>query len=151
MAFDIGQRDSGVETVRVLGAVRFSAAHAITWLTPRGSRSALSPVPVGVFAMVSLGLAALVWRRPDRSVIAGIVLVAAAGVLDVVEIIHQVGLSRARLATPAVLVAVLHLGVIAGGARLWVTAGADTTGGGRGAPPAPTPADAVGPAPATPT
>jgi hypothetical protein len=58
--------------------------------------------------LVSLLLAALVWRRPDRRLLIVIAVVAAAfAVLDSAEVAHQLD-DNAGLALLAGLIAVLH-------------------------------------------
>ena len=69
-----------------------------------------SPVTVTVAVVVSLLLAAAVWRRPRRPVLAvAAVFAIGATVFDIAEVSHQVHEERVGIAALAVLVALLHL------------------------------------------
>jgi hypothetical protein len=75
-------------------------------------------------AVVSVGLAVLVWRRPTRLVVgAVIVFTVSAGVLDVIEISRQVSADRASLVVLAGLIVLLRVATVACAAMLWRTAG----------------------------
>jgi hypothetical protein len=87
-----------------------------------------SPAALVGLAVVSLGLAVLVWRRPTRLVTGGVVVfTVAAGVLDVVEISRQVTADRAGLVVLAGLIVLLRVVTVAGAAMLWRTAGMRVT------------------------
>lgn len=79
-----------------------------------------SPAIVALGAIASLALAVAVWLRPNRAVIAIVVaFTAAALVLDVLEINHQVGADRIGLAVLAGVIAALRVGIIVGSAYLY--------------------------------
>lgn len=90
-----------------------------------------SPGTVGAMTVVSVALAALVWRRPTRPVTAVLVAFAVgAGVLDVAEVGHQVTEDRMGLASLAALIAALRLLVLVGAVALWRNSiGTDRPGG----------------------
>jgi len=68
-----------------------------------------SPLLVTAAVLVSLLLAALVWRRPDRRLLIVIAVVAAAfAVLDIAEVAHQLDEDNTGLALLAGLIAALH-------------------------------------------
>jgi hypothetical protein len=70
-----------------------------------------SPLLVMAAVVVSLVLAGLVWRRPDRPLLIVIAVVAAAfAVLDAAEVAHQLDEDNTGLALLAGLVAALHAG-----------------------------------------
>jgi hypothetical protein len=79
-----------------------------------------SPVALTGLALVSAGLAVLVWRRPTR-LVAGAVLVFAlvAAVFDGAEIDRQLSAERTALALLAVAVVLLRAATIAGAALMW--------------------------------
>jgi hypothetical protein len=85
-----------------------------------------STLLVTVAVVLSLGLAALVWLRPEPPVLVALVVVGVLfTALDVVEVFHQTNESKAGLAILATIVAVLHLttAVVAGlMARIRLTA-----------------------------
>lgn len=86
-----------------------------------------SPAALVGLGVVSVGLAALVWRRPTRPVAgAVIVFTIAAGVLDVVEISRQLSADRGGLAVLAMVIALLRVATLAGAAMLWRTMPART-------------------------
>jgi hypothetical protein len=75
---------------------------------------------VALGAVASLALAVAVWLRPNRPVIAMVVtFTAAALVLDMVEISHQLGADRIGLAALAGVIATLRVATIAGSAYLY--------------------------------
>ena len=75
---------------------------------------------VALGAVASLALAVAVWLRPNRPVIAMVVtFTAAALVLDMVEISHQLGADRIGLAALAGVIAALRVATIAGSAYLY--------------------------------
>lgn len=81
-----------------------------------------SPVSIAGFGLVSLGLAAAVWRRPTRPVLAVVLLfAAAAAVLDTVEIGIQLSADRTGLAVLAGVIVVTRIAVIGGAIQLWRT------------------------------
>lgn len=86
-----------------------------------------SPAALVGLGVVSVALAALVWRRPTRPVAgAVIVFTIAAGVLDVVEISRQLSADRGGLAVLAMVIALLRVATLAGAAMLWRTMPART-------------------------
>ncbi len=81
-----------------------------------------SPAALAGLAVVSVGMALLVWRRPTRLVTAAVVVVSVgAGVLDAMEIGRQLSADRVGLAALAVVIAVLRLATVTGAAVLWRT------------------------------
>lgn len=73
-----------------------------------------SPLLVTAAVVVSLLLAVLVWRRPDRRLLLVLAALAAAfAVLDVAEVIHQVDGDRAGLAVLAAIIAAVHVAAAA--------------------------------------
>ncbi|WP_146221067.1 hypothetical protein [Mycolicibacterium moriokaense] len=75
---------------------------------------------VALGAIVSIALAVAVWRRPNRAVSATVVAFAAAAlVLDVLEINHQIGADRIGLAALAGVIAALRVATVIGGAYLF--------------------------------
>jgi Flp pilus assembly protein TadB len=74
-----------------------------------------SPWVVALGAIASVVLAVAVWLRPNRAVIAMVVaFTAAALVLDVLEVSHQLGADRIGLAALAGVVAALRVATIVG-------------------------------------
>jgi Flp pilus assembly protein TadB len=72
-----------------------------------------SPWVVALGAIASVALAVAVWLRPNRAVIAIVVaFTAAALVLDVLEINHQIGANRIGLAALAGVIAALRVTTI---------------------------------------
>jgi hypothetical protein len=72
-----------------------------------------SPWVVALGAVVSIALAVAVWLRPNRPVIATVVaFTAAALVLDVLEISHQLGVDHIGLAALAGVIAALRVATI---------------------------------------
>jgi Flp pilus assembly protein TadB len=72
-----------------------------------------SPGVVALAAVVSIALAVAVWLRPNRPVIATVVaFTAAALVLDVLEISHQLGVDRVGLAALAGVIAALRVATV---------------------------------------
>jgi hypothetical protein len=68
-----------------------------------------SPLAIAIALVGSLVLAGLVWRRPDRRLLALVAVVAATfAVLDIAEVIHQLGEERTGLAMLAGVIAALH-------------------------------------------
>jgi Flp pilus assembly protein TadB len=105
-------------------------AHAETGTAPgtRGMEAAErltgisveSPAIVALGAVASLALAVAVWLRPNRAVIVIVVaFTAAALVLDVLEINHQIGADRIGLAALAGVIAALRVGTIVGSGYLY--------------------------------
>ncbi len=81
-----------------------------------------SPAAVTGAIALSLLLALAIWRRPTRRVLlATAAFAAAATILDLAEIPHQIDHSRGGLAALAALIAVLHLAAAAAAAALWTT------------------------------
>jgi Flp pilus assembly protein TadB len=79
-----------------------------------------SPWVVAIGAVVSIALAVAVWLRPNRAVIATVVaFTAAALVLDIFEINHQIGADRIGLAALASVIAALRVATIIGSAYLF--------------------------------
>lgn len=79
-----------------------------------------SPWTITVVALVSVGLAYAVWRRPVRPVLAVVGLVSlGAAVFDVLEVTHQLDESRTGLALLAGLVAATRLTVLVAAGVLW--------------------------------
>jgi hypothetical protein len=79
-----------------------------------------SPVVVVLGGVASLALAVAVWLRPNRAVIVMVVaFTAAALVLDVLEINHQIGADRIGLAALAGVIAALRVGTIVGSGYLY--------------------------------
>lgn len=78
-----------------------------------------STATVAVAVIFSLLLAVAAWRRPKAVVLlAAAIFAAAAAVLDIAEIGHQLSENRAGIAALAGLVAALHLAVIAASGML---------------------------------
>lgn len=79
-----------------------------------------SPAIVAVGVIASLALAVAVWLRPNRAVIAIVVaFTAAALVLDIIEINHQIGADRIGLAALAGVITALRVATIIGSAYLF--------------------------------
>jgi Flp pilus assembly protein TadB len=79
-----------------------------------------SPWVVALGAVVSIALAVVVWLRPNRAVIATVVaFTAAALVLDIFEINHQIAADRVGLAALASVIAALRVATIMGSAYLF--------------------------------
>ena len=79
-----------------------------------------SPVALTGLALVSAGLALLVWRRPTRLVAAAVVAFAlVAAVFDVAEIDRQLSAERTALALVAVAVVLLRAATVAGAVLIW--------------------------------
>jgi Flp pilus assembly protein TadB len=79
-----------------------------------------SPWVVALGAIASVALAVAVWLRPNRPVIAIVVaFTAAALVLDVLEINHQIGADRIGLAALAGVIAALRVATIIGSGYLF--------------------------------
>jgi Flp pilus assembly protein TadB len=79
-----------------------------------------SPLIVTLGAIASVAVAAAVWLRPNRPVIAIVVaFTAAALVLDVLETSHQLGAGRIGLAALAGVIASLRVAVIVGSGYLY--------------------------------
>jgi hypothetical protein len=79
-----------------------------------------SPGAVAAAVIVSVALAVLVWRRPNRPVTTVVALAAAgAVVLDLAEVGHQISENRDGLAAFAALVATGHLAVVIAAAIMW--------------------------------
>lgn len=79
-----------------------------------------SPWVVAIAAVVSITLAVAVWLRPIRAVIATVVVCSAAAlVLDVLEINHQIGADHVGLAALAGVIAVLRVATIIGSGYLY--------------------------------
>jgi hypothetical protein len=69
-----------------------------------------SPGLLAVGMVLSLALAAFVWRRPRRSAFLVVAVFAAAfTVFDVAEVVHQLDRSKAELAVLAAIVVVVHV------------------------------------------
>ncbi|ODU22182.1 MAG: hypothetical protein ABS80_17105 [Pseudonocardia sp. SCN 72-51] len=82
--------------------------------------SAESPWILALGAIASITLAVAVWRHPNRPVVAVVVVfTAAALVLDVVEVSHQLGAGRIGLATLAGVIAAVRCATILGGGYLY--------------------------------
>jgi hypothetical protein len=82
-------------------------------------------VTLGLIASIALGVA--VWRRPNRPVVVIVVaFTAAALVLDVLEMSHQVVAGRIGLAAVAGVIAAVRVAVIVGGGYLYRTATVST-------------------------
>ncbi|HEV8560158.1 MAG TPA: hypothetical protein VGR06_27815 [Actinophytocola sp.] len=79
-----------------------------------------SPAALVGLAVVSVGLAVWLWRRPARPA-AGVVTVftVAAGVLDVAEISRQLAADQTGLVVLAGLIVLLRLVTVAGAVALW--------------------------------
>jgi hypothetical protein len=76
-----------------------------------------------VATVISLGCAIAVWRRPARPVIVIVVgVTAAAMILDVLEVRHQIGEGRIGLALLAAGIAALRAAAVAGGGYLFKAA-----------------------------
>jgi hypothetical protein len=90
-----------------------------------------SPVALAGLAVVSVALAALVWRRATRPV-TGVVIVftVAAGALDVAEISRQLSGDRVGLAVLAGLIALLRVATVTGATVLWRAAPTHTAAAG---------------------
>lgn len=74
-----------------------------------------SPRIVALGTVAAIALAVAVWRRPSRPVlVAVLVFTAAAAVLDVLEIKHQVGEGRVGLALLAAFIVALRVATIGG-------------------------------------
>jgi hypothetical protein len=79
-----------------------------------------SPWVVALGALVSIALAVAVWLRPNRPVIGTVVVfTAAALVLDIFEINHQIEVDRVGLAALAGVIAALRVATIIGSAYLF--------------------------------
>lgn len=79
-----------------------------------------SPWVVALGTVVSVALAAAVWQRPNRAVIIVVMaFTAAALVLDIVEITHQLGDGGTGLAVLAGVIAALRVTTLVGGAYLF--------------------------------
>jgi hypothetical protein len=79
-----------------------------------------SPAALAGLAVVSIGLAVLVWRRPIRAVVAAVVVVAVvAGVFDVIEFGRHLSGDRIGLALLAGSIAVLRVATVVGALLLW--------------------------------
>jgi hypothetical protein len=79
-----------------------------------------SPGAVAAFAVISVALAAVVWRRPGRATAVVVAVVAAgATVLDVAEIGHQLSQNRNGLAALAAVIALGHLVIVGVAGVLW--------------------------------
>jgi Flp pilus assembly protein TadB len=79
-----------------------------------------SPWVVALGAIASVALAVAVWLRPNRPVIAIVVVfTAAALVLDVLEVSHQLGADHIGLAALAGVIAALRVATIMGGGYLF--------------------------------
>jgi hypothetical protein len=75
---------------------------------------------VAALTVVTVGLAVGVWRRPVRLELAAVAAFAVvAGVLDVVEISHQIEVDRTGLAVLAGVIATTRVLVLFGVLRLW--------------------------------
>jgi hypothetical protein len=86
-----------------------------------------SPWTLAGMAVISVGLAVLVWRRPTRVVAVAVIVVAVgAGVLEVAEVVRQLSADRAGLAVLPMLNAVLRVAIVAGAVVLWRAARPDT-------------------------
>jgi hypothetical protein len=72
-----------------------------------------SPWIVALGSIASIAVAVVVWLRPNRPVIIGVVaFTAAALVLDILEISHQLGAGRIELAALAGVIAALRVATI---------------------------------------
>lgn len=79
-----------------------------------------SPAIVALGAIASVALAVAVWLRPNRAVIAIVaVFTAAALVLDVLEVSHQLGAARIGLAALAGLIAAVRVATLVSSAYLF--------------------------------
>jgi hypothetical protein len=107
-----------------------SESGTVSGAPPRGERTreepserllGVDPESTGVLAIavvVSLALAALVWRGAAPWLLALVAVVMAVfAALDIREVVHQIDESRAGLALLALLVAALHLAAAALAAR----------------------------------
>lgn len=82
-----------------------------------------APWIVAVGTVVSIGCAIAVCRHPTRPVIAIVVaVIAAAVILDALEVRHQIGEGRIRLALLAAAIVALRAAAIAGSGYLYKTA-----------------------------
>ncbi len=69
-----------------------------------------SPAALAALAVLSVGLAALIWWRPTRLVAATVAVVAAlAGVFDLIELIRHLSADRDGLAAMAGLILTLRV------------------------------------------
>jgi hypothetical protein len=83
-----------------------------------------SPAALAALAVFSVGLAALIWWRPTRTVAAAVAVVAViAGVFDLIELIRHVSADRIGLAALAGLILVLRLATVAAAVTLLRRAG----------------------------
>ena len=79
-----------------------------------------SPWVVALGAVVSIAFAVAVWLRPNRAVIIAVVaFTAAALVLDILEISHQLGVGRIGLAALAGVIAALRIATIVASGYLY--------------------------------
>src|SRR5262245_24636301 len=78
-----------------------------------------SPAVLAGLAVVSVGLAVLVWRRPNRPVAATVAAIAAAAsVADVLELTRHLSAGRTGLAVLAAVIVVLRILTVAGALAL---------------------------------
>lgn len=83
-----------------------------------------SPAALAALAVFSVGLAALIWWRPTRTVAAAVAVAAViAGVFDLIELIRHVSADRVGLAALAGLILVLRLATVAAAVTLLRRAG----------------------------
>jgi hypothetical protein len=81
-----------------------------------------SPLIVALGGIASVALAAAVWVRPNRPVVAVVVAFSAAAlVLDVLEIRQQLGADRIGMAALAAMIAALRIAAIMGSGYLYRT------------------------------
>jgi hypothetical protein len=79
-------------------------------------------------AVVSVGLAVLIWWRPSRPVAVTVAVVAViAGVFDMIELIRHLSADRGGLAALAGLILALRVVTVAGAAMLLRRAGRNTS------------------------
>jgi hypothetical protein len=91
-------------------------------------RTLESPVALAALAVVSVGLAALIWWRPTRPVAVTVAVVAViAGVFDLIELIRHLSADRGGLAALAGLILALRVVTVAGAAMLLRRAGRNTS------------------------
>lgn len=83
-----------------------------------------SPAALAALAVSSVGLAALIWWRPTRTVAAAVAVAAViAGGFDLIELIRHVSADRVGLAALAGLILVLRLATVAAAVTLLRRAG----------------------------
>ena len=87
---------------------------------PAFVKSLESPAVLAGLAVVSVGLAVLVWRRPNKPVTATVAVTAtAAGVADVLELTRHLSAERTGLAVLAVVIVILRVLTVTGALVLW--------------------------------